>query len=382
MTSVKNRQRMGQFLSAAVLCATVPAVQAQTAVAQDGEKAVDKPLLVVLTPPQASPAYAVTKPFRDGILASYREDKDNYTIRQVEVKPEEGVAKVLEQVADEGAMLVIGPILKNNVDEIAQMPFVPLPVLAINRTSAEVLPELFINMDMSAESQMSQLVSEAVAKTKRSAEANLPFLILTTSNPYDQRLADAAEAALDKEEIPSVRMSLAPSDLREMVRSEEQEFRATVFAMNSTYAGMVRPFLAPYTPVYGTSYTDPKNNEDAMSAHTQSNDLRGMVTLEIPAITELDSTTYSKYRSRLLKMTAEERLMFSVGVDAWRLGKEWLEWHEKVDYADGMSGRIHFDKSEGPHVARSLTPVVVTTKVQTRDQDEPDFVESSQEAGL
>lgn len=382
MTSVKNRQRMGQILSAAVLCAAVPTLQAQTAVAQDGEKAVDKPLLVVLTPPKASPAYAVTKPFRDGILASYREDKDNYKIRQVEVKPEEGVAKVLEQVADEGAMLVIGPILKNNVDEVAQMPFVPVPVLAINRTSADVLPELFINMDMSAEGQMTQLVSEAVAKTKKSAEANLPFLILTTSNPYDQRLADSAEAALDKEEIPSVRMSLAPSDLREMVRSEEQEFRATVFAMNSTYAGMVRPFLAPYTPVYGTSYTDPKNNEDAMSARTQSNDLRGMVTLEIPAITELDSTTYSKYRKRLLKMTAEERLMFSVGIDAWRLGKEWLEWHEKVDYADGMSGRIHFDKSEGAHVVRRLTPVVVTTKVQTHDQDEPDFVESSQEAGL
>lgn len=382
MTSVKNRQLMGQFLSAAVLCAAVPAVQAQTAIAQDGEKAVDKPLLVVLTPPLESPAYVVTKPFRDGILASYGEDKDNYTIRQVEIKPEEGVAKVLEQAADEGAMLVIGPIVKSNVDEVAQMPFVPVPVLAINRTSAEVVPELFISMDMSAESQMDQLVSEAVAKTKRSSEANLPFLILTTSNSYDQRLADAAEAALDKEEIPSVRMSLAPSDLREMVRSEEQEFRGTIFAMNSTYAGMVRPFLAPYTPVYATSYTDPKNNEDAMSARTQSNDLRGMVTLEIPAITELDSTTYGKYRERLIKMTAEERLLFSVGIDAWRLGKEWLEWHQKVDYADGMSGRIHFDKSEGSHVARYLTPVVVTTKVQTRDQDEPDFVESSQEAGL
>jgi len=105
--------------------------------------------------------------------------------------------------------------------------------------------------------------------------------------------------------------------------------RGVIFATDSAHASLVRPYLPSGAEIFGTSYTNPQTQADPMTALTQSNDLKGMVTLELPAIMEMDAPTYSKYRDQLLQLKGDDRLMFSIGVDSWRLGKDWLQWHEK-----------------------------------------------------
>jgi hypothetical protein len=113
-----------------------------------GTKAVDKPLVILFAPSENTPAFSLTQPFRDGILAAYEEDKDQYELRQMPLDPGSNVEEALAAAADAGAMLVIGPIFKNSVNEVATMSYVPVPVLAINRTQRQEVPKLFMSIDV------------------------------------------------------------------------------------------------------------------------------------------------------------------------------------------------------------------------------------------
>jgi outer membrane PBP1 activator LpoA protein len=340
-----------------------------------GTKAVDKPLVILFAPSENTPAFSLTQPFRDGILAAYEEDKDQYELRQMPLDPGSNVEEALAAAADAGAMLVIGPIFKNSVNEVATMSYVPVPVLAINRTQQQEVPKLFMSIDMSSEGQMEQLVREAVTKTADGA-AGQPFVIFTTEQAYDQGLSRVAQEELLKQGVAADVVLIAPENFGALrKRFESARPRGAIFATDSAHASLVRPYLPSDVATFGTSYTNPQTQSDPMTALTQSNDLKGMVTLELPSIIEMDAPTYSKYRDRLMQLKGDDRLMFSIGVDSWRLGKDWLQWHEKMDYADGLSGKLHFDKNASPRVQRELVPAVVTTKAQTHAQDELEFEE-------
>ena len=344
-------------------------------------RAVEKPILAVLVPPETDPAYTVMRSFKDGILASYEEDKEKYDLRFITLSEPGRISTTLEKATDDGVMLIIGPLFKDSVEYVASMTSIPLPVLAINRPQTDHVPDLFMSIDLSMESQMEQLVQEATRSTISDDKVSLPFLILTTSSEYDQNIAKVAEQALEKKGISFQKEQVNLQEIQKIIDLNQIPFRGVIFALNSAYASLVRPYLSPELAIFGTSYTNPRNNTDEAIAQTQANDLRGMVTLEIPAVTELETSNHGKYHDHLSLLNGEDRILFAVGVDAWRLGKDWLEWHDKMEYSDGLSGKLRFDRSKSFRVTRELIPTVVQTKVQLHEQEEPDFVEL-EETGL
>ncbi|WP_346744544.1 penicillin-binding protein activator [uncultured Turicimonas sp.] len=333
----------------------------------------------LMVPPQNSSLAAATAPLINGVEAAFKEDEDRYELVKYEISESGNVLNVLNHAADTKAMLMIGPVLKTSVDKIASLPYLPLPVVAINKTDSAVQPELFMSIDVAIESEVEQLVKVALDNTAKNPVG--AFVVLATPNSYDERVARAIVQELSKNgsvgEIRHVSTEQI-SYLRTEMRGKS--FRGAFFAMNPQQASLIRPYLPPELPVFGTSYTNPYRTNDVMTSQTQANDLTGMVTLEIPAITQLSHQNYLKYRPILLKLNSDDRHLFAVGVDAWALGKSWLEWHDQIDLEDGLSGKIHFNKKTSSSAKRTLDKTVVTPK---RDlADDVAFEESAEEAGL
>ncbi len=353
-------------------------VSAQEAAVSTSEP-VNKIRVGLMVPPQNSTVAAATAPLIKGVEAAFKEDEDRYELIKYEVGESGDVLSVLNQAADTKAMLMIGPVLKTSVDKIASLPYLPLPVVAINKTDSAVQPELFMSIDVAIESEVEQLVKVALENTVQ--RPGTDFVVFATPNSYDERVARAIVQELRKNGAEGEIRHISTEQIA-YIRTEMRgkSFRGGFFAMDPHQASLIRPYLPPELPVFGTSYTNPYRSNDLMTSQTQANDLTGMVTLEIPAITQLSHQNYLKYRPILLKLNSDDRHLFAVGVDAWRLGKSWLEWQDQIDIEDGLSGKIHFDKKVSSRASRTLDKTVVKPK---RDlEDDVAFEESAEEAGL
>ncbi len=339
----------------------------------------------MLIPPKGTNYEAATKPIKEGVYAGYEQDKDSYEMVEYELKKAEDVFDVLNKAAEDKVMLVIGPVLRNSVEKTVELPYLPVPVIAINRVEGAAIPELYMSIDLAVEGEAEQLVQIALDRT---AGRSGDFLILATNDPYDQRVAKALASELEKNKAKAETLVLNKQQAGSVKsKIEGKQYRGVLFSMNPSNASLVRPFLPEDLVLFGTSYTNPSGYDKTTIQN--SKDLTGMVTLEIPAITQMSQTTYSKYRQQLNRLSSDDRYMFAVGVDAWNLGKDWLHWSPKIQMESGLSGHIQFDKTQSSRAKRVMdTAVVAPIKprvsydkvLQTKEQFS--FEESASDAGM
>lgn len=347
-----------------------------------------KTKIALIVAPKGSALSQAASPIRQGILAASKENggADRYEFIEYDLAAPQQIESVLKKAAEDGAMLALGPVARDAVEAVAQMPFLPLPVVAVNRPNTESTPELLLSIDISAESEVDQLARIAIENTadKKDLVSN-SFVILSTADPYDERIARAMEKAIVQAGASAERRHVSVDQiayLRQEMRGKA--FRGVFFAMNAQNASLLRPYLPPELPVFGTSYTNPMHLSDQMRATTQSNDLVGMVTLEMPA-ERAPSNLVAEFTKGQNRPTPEEVQMFAVGVDAWRLGTSWLNWTSPIDIPHGESGKLHFDRSQSSRVQRELEKTVVSparVKSGSKDDDLVQFTETAEEAGL
>lgn len=389
MTSTVKRLlcQLSLGLLAAASAAVCPAQQFSDSAAMDSA-ADGKTKIALIVAPKGSPLSQAASPIRQGILAASKEGggENKYEFIAYDLTSPQNVGEVLKKAAEDGAVLAFGPVSRDAVEAVAELPYLPLPVVAINRASAETTPELLLSIDISAESEVDQLARIAVENTADKKDLALnSFVILCTTDPYDERIARAMEKAILKAGAAAERRHVSPEQiayLRQEMRGKA--FRGVFFAMNAQNASLLRPYLPPELPVFGTSYTNPMHLPDEMRATTQSNDLVGMVTLEMPA-ERGPNALVSEYMKTLSRATPEEVQMFALGVDAWYLGTSWLNWTQKIEIPQGQTGKLHFDRKESSRVHRELDKAVVNpARVSggSKADDLVQFTETAEEAGL
>ena len=381
MTSLVNRIlcRVSLGLITAAAVTTAAAQHSEIGPTTDAQvQSQNKTKIALIVSPKGSVLSEAAAPIQQGILAASREATASGACEliQYELSSPQDAGAVLKKAADDGAVLAIGPVSRDAVQTISEMPY---------RPSGETAPELFLSIDISAESEVDQLAKIAVENTAQKTDlAANNFVILTTQDPYDERLARAMEAALIKAGAGAERRHISSDQiayLRQEMRGKA--FRGVFFAMNAQNASLLRPYLPPELPVFGTSYTNPMHQKDSMLAKTQANDLNGMITLEIPA-EENASTLVAQYKGDRENLSPEDLQMFSVGVDAWQLGTKWIDWARRIEVPNGLTGRLSFDKDNGSKVKRELLKTVVSPNKtgKTSEEDLVQFTESAEEAGL
>ncbi len=332
--------------------------------------------VALIVSPKGSELWKAAEPLRAGIYAAYAQKKNDYDLVEFTLSDPTKIEEVLNSVADSGALLALGPLARQAVENLSELSYLPLPVVAINRPKEGAVPELLLAIDMSAESEAEQLAKIAVESTADKNSGG-SFVIFTTQDSYDQRVARAIDSALralgvhaERRTVTSVQLSYLTQEMR------GKAFRGVFFAMNAQQASLLRPFIPRELPLFGTSYTNPMHQTDSMQAKTQSTDLIGMVTLELPAESLLSLSEYSKFSDQYSKMGQDQREMFSVGLDAWRIGEQWLQWRKNFDYADGMSGKISYVKDQSPRVKRQLNKAIVDpARAGDGSEEVVDFIE-------
>lgn len=343
--------------------------------------------VALIVSPARSSVSDATKAVREGIMCAYEKDRASYDLVQYTLKDENQLPQLLNKIAEDGAMLAIGPITKSAVEKVATQSYLPLPVLALNRAVTTQVPSLFLSIDLTLEGETDQLVRIAIENTSQPENLGKNFVIFTTNDAYDQRLARAIEASVHKVGLVAERRTVSNEQLAYLTQEMRgKSFRGVFFAMDSQHASLIRPYLPPELAVFGTTYTNPMNQSDAMAAQTQVNDLTGMITLEIPAVTQMNSEQYIEYKPFLLTLQNDERHMFAVGVDAWNVGKEWMQWKKSVELNTGLSGALSINANNNGRVGRTLQKIVVKPGMENpsgaKADDLVQFEEKAEDAGL
>ncbi len=92
--------------------------------------------------PRSGPYARAAATIRDGLMAAWYADpgENRPSIRFYDSSNPEQVWPLLNQAADEGASIVIGPLAKPAVEQLARAGSLPLPVLALNQVSTDSIP--------------------------------------------------------------------------------------------------------------------------------------------------------------------------------------------------------------------------------------------------
>ena len=120
----------------------------------------------------------------DGILATHFAVSGPARIDVVDTTTGD-IRELVAGAARQGAELIIGPLLRQRVTKLAQSPSLPVPVLALNRTSdGSGHPDLY-QFGLAPEDEMRQIASRAWQEGHRNA------VIISPATPWGERNARA-----------------------------------------------------------------------------------------------------------------------------------------------------------------------------------------------
>jgi len=145
--------------------------------------------------PQTGRFAAAAGAVRAGMLAAEQEEDPGKrpALRFFDSSDDQNAAAMVRQAAAEGARLVIGPLQKQAVDQLAAAPFLPVTTLALNVASgAHLPPPQLYQFALSPEDEAVAVANQAWAKGYRRVS------ILYPDGPWGGRLARAFREQWDK----------------------------------------------------------------------------------------------------------------------------------------------------------------------------------------
>ena len=109
-----------------------------------------------------------------------------------------------------GAVAAIGPVSRDDVNEISLLPFLPLPVVSLNLPQNGVSsPELMMNYSLSQEEEAKQITSIAIKALPIGTDGVIPSVaIFEADSPLEHRIADTYAKQLQAANIPFTRQTL------------------------------------------------------------------------------------------------------------------------------------------------------------------------------
>ncbi|WP_456418521.1 penicillin-binding protein activator [Thiolapillus sp.] len=291
----------------------------------------------------AAPARAI----RDGLMSAWYNDPDEHRprIKFYDSSNSEQIWPLLNQVADEGADIVIGPLSKQAVVQLARAGGLPLPVLALNQVSTDsVPPQNLYQYSLSPEDEARQVAIWAAYQGYRE-----PALLYPSSS-LGQRMAtafmetwrelgggsmrsQAYDPASKDFSTPVARLVMSAqrkAQLEEQKKAREENMEYTlpprgmdfIFAIgNKQQMRQIRPMLqfhfAEDLPVLSTSRA-----WDGRLKNDESFDLTGIILPEMPWMldTDADNPLSRKNLEEYLARGERKYLrLLPMGIDAYQV---------------------------------------------------------------
>lgn len=340
-------------------------------------KAKNIAVLLPLTGPLANAGVAI----RDGLLTQWFLNKKNDTdsaIAFYDTHNTPDIRQMYNDAAEQGAQVVIGPLTKNHVQQIAQTEVLPVPVLALNYLDegTQALDEShFYQFGLSPEDEARQVAERLWIQGDRN------ILIVAPATSWGQRVSDAfiidwelkggivtSKALFDRPDqyLNALKnaLNIQYSERRaariEQIIGESVEFefrrRADVDAIfmlaQPTQARQLKPILnyqrAGNIPVYATSSVyNGENNPD------KDADLNGIQFIETPWRLSMNEDR-SLAQAAFPNSTGRYADLVAFGADAFRLYPRLWQMSTFNDVRiQGVTGSLNMN--EDGRVTRQLT---------------------------
>lgn len=358
--------------------------------------AASKTKIAVLMPNADNPLNVFAQAIVKGIRAENKQLSTPHEIILLPRKIGQSTLSHLQDASLMGASVAIGPITRDDVNEISELPFLPLPVVSLNLPEDGVKsPELLMNFSLSLEEEAKQVASMAIQSLAKENKDSLNIVLFEGASPINQRVANTFEQALAEESISITRIPITKElltlpklyevknfssltlgtkslpDTAEGYENAKQynenltqsfsklgssSYSAVFLVTDARTAALIKPRLPRDTRVWGTSMINPGNPEQSVIA-SLAFDLQNTGFVDAPLILRYNNQDFKASFGETPPNSLIARRLFAFGVDAYRLARLWMRWQPEITMA-GTTGSLSFKKSVSANVSRIAQPAV------------------------
>lgn len=355
-----------------------------------------KTKIAVLMPNADNPLNVFAQAIVKGIRAENKQLSTPHEIILLPRKIGQSTLSHLQDASLMGASVAIGPITRDDVNEISELPFLPLPVVSLNLPEDDVKsPELLMNFSLSLEEEAKQVASMAIQSLAKENKDSLNIVLFEGASPINQRVANTFEQALAEESISITRIPITKElltlpklyevknfssltlgtkslpDTAEGYENAKQynenltqsfsklgssSYTAVFLVTDARTAALIKPRLPRDTRVWGTSMINPGNPEQSVIA-SLAFDLQNTGFVDAPLILRYNNQDFKASFGETPPNSLIARRLFAFGVDAYRLARLWMRWQPEITMA-GTTGSLSFKKSVSANVSRIAQPAV------------------------
>ena len=319
----------------------------------------DEPLSrVALLLPMEGPLASVAKALRDGFLAAHLQSQQPLDIELYDSGSIASLDDFYRQAAAAGIQLVIGPLEKDLVRQLAARPQLPITTLALNYSDAtQTPPPGLFQFGLAAEDEAREVARRAWADGHRRAIA------LTPGGEWGNRVAAAFRQAWEAEggELVAAEPLAEPVELANQiahllqVRSDggadsqptrRQDVDFLFLAATPQQAQQVKPTLifqyAGDLPVYATSHL-----HAATDNRSQYLDLEGIRFAETPWLLDDQLPLRQQIEAKWPQAGGSLGRLYAMGADAYLLAPRLGQLVALPDTTlEGLSGDLSLGESQ------------------------------------
>lgn len=259
--------------------------------------------------PLESPVYKVAaKAVLDGFMAALAADDNKPEVMTYATGDAEATRMAYRRALAEGAQYVVGPLTRDEVTAMASEPL-GVPTLALNQPEGDIKPQQNLTMiSLSAETEARQVARMARNHGLQTA------LVIAGDGQLSQRMSKAfmeewrsLDGNISRQLLIPEVGKLAEFKLEAAAHPSDMIFLATGVAQ----ARMVRPYLDPAIPTYGTSHV-----YDGVQQSVQNLDLVAVHFVDIPWMVDPENPDFSAIER---SGSADSQRLFALGMDAYKL---------------------------------------------------------------
>ena len=337
----------------------------------------DRPRKIALLLPLQQPAgIAIQEGFFSAYYESLQISGDVPTVSTYDTSSVINLEAVYQQALESGADLIIGPLTKSLVNQLAEKEDLPVPTLALNYAdSVEESPRNLYQFGLAPADEISQLLDLAWARDYRRAALIAPespdydrlrsafstgwqdrggnVVSLATYGEYnDYSIVIKNIMAIDacEKRLENLR-SLLPRNNIEFIPRRRQDIDFIFLIANPRQARLIKPTLAFYfaadVPVFALPSVF-----DGLNGSTDNRDLEGIWFADAPWLLE-NGSLKQQIDGQLRAAQGSSQRLRALGVDSFRLYPRLNQMTRRPDIAiAGATGSLTL--SESGRIHRSL----------------------------
>lgn len=368
----------------------------------------NRPLTIgLLFPPDDSPLMSPAQIVRNGLVAGAKLSKTPVNVLVIEGGAGVSLDDQIQAGVMAGADVLVGPLQRDRVEELASKTSLPIPIVALNSSeNITTAPSQLLMLSLSVDNEarfIAALAIKALAPADNQA-APQKIAVIKTDNAWDTHLSKAFEESLDAAGVPYEEISVDLNDLRnqsklfsteldpaverdflnriavlkkqepsaavkKQLRSLQNElavqratatpeYQSALLAMDAQAAALIRNRLPFKTRVWATSSTNPGDPADSSIASSYAYDLNGLVFSECPMIARYDARHFEARFQTSMPYTPAAQRLFALGLDALSVAQQWA--HKQPHFViNGQTGVLTIDRDRSSEIRREPATVLI-----------------------